>query len=98
MLPRVIGNAAQQQAATKALKANAGEIASFLSTANPYPLKDAVMSLLMTHAAHHIQQFQQLKTGEYVQKAETWKGMKQHIYVIPDTSTDALGRQFTAKF
>ena len=58
----VAGNAAQQQAATKALTANAGEIASFLSDANPYLPKDAVMGLLMTYAAHHIQQFQQLKT------------------------------------
>ena len=94
----VAGNAAQQQAATKALTANAGEIASFLSDANPYLPKDAVMGLLMTHAAHHIQQFQQLKTGEYAQEAETWKAMKQHIYVVADTLTDALAQQFTAKF
>lgn len=94
----VTGNAAQQQAATKALTENSAEIASFLSSANPYLPKDAVMGLLMTHAAHHIQQFQQLKVGEYAQEAETWKGMKQHIYVVADTLTDALARQFTAKF
>lgn len=94
----VAGNAAQQQAATKTLTANAGEIATFLSDANPYLPKDAVMGLLMTHAAHHIQQFQQLKAGEYAQEAETWKAMKQHIYVVADTLTDALAQQFTAKF
>src|SRR5262249_36786217 len=93
----VAGNAAQQQAATKALTANAGEIATFLSGGNPYLPKDAVMGLLMTHAAHHIQQFQQLKAGEYAQEAETWKAMKQHIYVVADTLTDALAKQFTAK-
>ena len=94
----VAGNAAQQEAAIKALTANAGEIATFLSGANPYLPKDAVMSLLMAHAAHHIQQFQQLKAGEYAQEADTWKGMKQHIYVVADTLTGALARQYPDKF
>ncbi|SPP64239.1 hypothetical protein [Nitrospira lenta] len=94
----VAGNAAQQEAAVKALTANAGEISAFLSSANPYLPKDAVMGLLMAHAAHHIQQFQQLKTGEYAQEAETWTGMKKHIYVVADTLTGALAQQFPAKF
>ncbi|BFU95908.1 MAG: hypothetical protein NTNFB02_26300 [Nitrospira sp.] len=92
------GNTAQQAAAVKALSANAGEIAAFLSGANPYLPKDAVMGLLMTHAAHHIQQFQQLKVGEYAHEAETWKGMKQHMYLVADTLTSALARQFPEKF
>ena len=41
----------------------------------------------MAHAAHHITQFQQLKAGEYAQEAETWNGMKQHIYVVADALT-----------
>ena len=94
----VAGNASQQEAAVKALTANAGEIATFLSDANPYLPKDAVMGLLMAHASHHIQQFQQLKVGEYAQEADTWKGMKQHIYVIADTMTGALAQQFPKKF
>lgn len=94
----VAGNAAQQQTAVKSLTANAGEIATFLNGANPYLPKDAVMGLLMTHAAHHIQQFQQLKVGEYDQEADTWKGMKQHIYVVADTLTGALAQQFPNKF
>jgi hypothetical protein len=94
----VAGNAAQQDAAVKALTINAGEIATFLSGANPYLPKDAVMGLLTAHAAHHIQQFQQLKAGEYAQEAETWKGMKQHIYVVADTLTGALAKQFPEKF
>ena len=94
----VAGNAAQQEAAIKALTTNAAEIATFLSGANPYLPKDAVMSLLMAHAAHHIQQFQQLKAGEYAQEADTWKGMKQHIYVVADTLTGALAQQFPDNF
>ena len=94
----VAGNAAQQEVAIKALTANAGEISTFLSGANPYLPKDAVMGLLTAHAAHHIQQFQQLKAGEYAQEAETWNGMKKHIYVVADALTGALAQQFPAKF
>ena len=94
----VAGNAAQQETAIKALTANAGEISTFLSGANPYLPKDAVMGLLTAHAAHHIQQFQQLKSGEYVQETETWNGMKKHIYVVADALTGALAQQFPAKF
>lgn len=94
----VAGNAAQQEAAIKTLTANAGEISTFLSGANPYLPKDAVMGLLTAHAAHHIQQFQQLKAGEYAQEAETWNGMKTHIYVVADALTGALAQQFPSKF
>ena len=94
----VAGNAAGQEAAVKALTANAAEISTFLSGANPYLPKDVVMGLLMAHAAHHIQQFQQLKAGEYAQESETWNGMKKHIYVVADALTGALAQQFPAKF
>ena len=88
----------RQNAAMQELTANAGEIATFLSRANPYLPKDTVMALLMAHAAHHITQFQQLRAGDYAQEAETWKGMKQHIYVVADALTGALVKQFPDKF
>lgn len=94
----VAGNSARQEAALKALTVNAGEISTFLSGANPYLPKDTVMGLLTAHAAHHIQEFQQLKAGEYAEEADTWKGMKQHIYVVADALTGALARQFPDKF
>jgi hypothetical protein len=94
----VAGSATQQEAAVKALTANAAEIATFLSGANPNLPKDTVMGLLMAHAAHHLTQFQQLKDGEYTREAETWKGMKQHIYVVADALTQALATQFPARF
>lgn len=94
----VAGSASQQDAAVKALTANAADIATFLSGANPNLPKDTVMGLLMAHAAHHLTQFQQLKDGEYAREAETWKGMKQHIYVVADVLTQALAAQFPAKF
>lgn len=94
----VAGSASQQEAAVKALTANAAEIATFLSGANPNLSKDTVMGLLMAHAAHHLTQFQQLKDGEYAREAETWKGMKQHIYVVADALTQALAAQFPSQF
>ena len=94
----VAGSASQQEAAVKVLTANAAEISTFLSSANPNLPKDTLMGLLMAHAAHHLTQFQQLKDGEYAREAETWKGMKQHIYVVADALTQALAAQFPAKF
>jgi hypothetical protein len=94
----VAGNLSQQDAAMKRLTANAAEISTFLSGANPYLPRDTVMGLLMAHAAHHLTQFQQLKAGEYGQEAETWKGMKQHIYVVSDALAGALAQQFPEKF
>lgn len=92
------GNPGQQDAAVKHLTANASEIATFLSSANPNLPKDAVMGLLMAHAAHHITEFQQLKAKDYVHEAETWAGMKQHMYVLADALSGALVKQFPDKF
>ena len=94
----VAGSASQQEAAVKVLTANAAEISTFLSSANPNLPKDTLMGLLMAHAAHHLTQFQQLKDGEYAREAETWKGMKQHIYVVADALTQAWAAQFPAQF
>ncbi len=94
----VAGSTSQQDAAVKALTANAAEISSFLSGANPNLPKDTVMGLLMAHAAHHLTQFQQLKEADYAREAETWKGMKQHIYLVADALTQALAAQFPAQF
>ena len=94
----VAGSASQQEAAVKVLTANAAEISTFLSSANPNLPKDTLMGLLMAHAAHHLTQFQQLKDGEYAREAETWKGMKQHIYVVADALTQALAAHFPAQF
>ena len=94
----VAGSASRQDSAVKALTANAAEISTFLSGANPNLPKDTLMGLLMAHAAHHLTQFQQLKEGDYAREAETWKGMKQHIYLVADALTQALAAQFPAQF
>lgn len=90
-------DAGQSEATTK-LTSNATEIAVFLSTANPYLPKDVVEGLLVAHGGHHIAQIQQLDAMDYVQEAQTWSDMTQHMYVIADATADALALQFADKF
>ena len=88
----------KQTEATSKLISNAGEIASFLSSANPYLPKDTVDGLLQAHGGHHIAQIQQLQAKDYAGEAQTWADMTQHMYVISDALAGALAKQFPAKF
>jgi hypothetical protein len=92
------GDAKAQSQATDALTKNADELATLLSKANPHLPKDAVNGLLLAHGGHHIQQIQELKDKKYDAEARTWEDMKNHMYVIADALTDALAKQFAAKF
>lgn len=92
------GNPAKQEAAQKTMVANAEEIASFLSGANPHLPLDALRGMLLAHGGHHIQQIQQLKSKEYAKEAQTWEAMKNHMYAIADALAAALARQFPEKF
>jgi hypothetical protein len=80
------------------LAANADEIADFLSHLNPYLQKDIVRGLIATHGAHHVLQINQYKTKDYAPLGATWPMMRQHVYVIADTLTTALAKQFPNKF
>ncbi len=94
----IAGDKGKQDAASKALTENAGEIATFLSGANPNLPKEAVRGLLLAHGAHHIQQIQQFKDKKYAEEGKTWEAMKAHMYVISDAIAGALVKQFPAKF
>ena len=98
LLATVAGDAPAQAKATQSLTANADEIATFLSGANPYLPKDAVQGLLLAHGGHHIQQIQQLKDRKYEAEAQTWEEMKKHVYQIADATAAALAKQFAKKF
>ena len=88
----------QQDAALAHLAASADEIADFLSHLNPYLQKDIVRALIATHGAHHVLQINQYKTKDYAPLGATWPMMRQHVYVIADTLTTALAKQFPNKF
>jgi hypothetical protein len=92
------GNKASQDSAYKALVANAGEIATFLSGANPNLPADTLRTLLTAHGAHHVQQIQQFKAKQYDLEAKTWTAMKDHMYVIADALADGIAEQFPEKF
>ena len=92
------GSKARQDAAVKDLTGNAGEIAKFLSGANPNLPFDTLNGLLLAHGGHHIQEIQQLHGKQYGEEAQTWEAMKQHMYVIADALAGAIAKQFPAKF
>jgi hypothetical protein len=94
----VAGNKRQQDAALAHLASNADDIADFLSQLNPYLQKDIVRGLIATHGAHHVLQINQYKTKDYAPLGATWPMMRQHIYVIADTLTTALVKQFPNRF
>ena len=94
----VAGDADKQAAASKRLTSNAGDIADFLSGANPNLPRATVNSLFLGHAAHHMEQDQQLKDRKYADEAKTWAAMRDHMYVIADALTAAIAKQFPEKF
>ena len=88
----------QQDAALARLASNADDIDAFFNGVNPYLPKDTVRGLIAAHGAHHVLQINQYKKKEYAKLEETWPMMRQHVYVIADTLTTALVKQFPSKF
>ena len=94
----ITGSKSKQDAALAHLASNADDIAVFLSGANPYLQKDAVRGLIAAHGAHHVAQIVQFQKKDYAHEVQTWQVMRQHVYVIADTLTTALAKQFPTKF
>lgn len=92
------GNKTGQDAASRRLVDNAGEIATFLSGANPYLPLDTLRGLLLAHGGHHLQQIQQFQAKQYDEEAKTWAAMTAHMDVIADALADGIARQFPDKF
>ena len=94
----IAGSKVGQEAALKSLTGNAGDIARFLSSANPNLPYDTLNGLLLAHGGHHIQEIQQLQSKQYAEEAQTWDAMKKHMYGIADALAGAIAKQFPAKF
>jgi hypothetical protein len=92
------GDAKAQDAAMKTLIANADEIATFLSGANPNLPKDTLKGLLIAHGGHHAAQNAAIKAKKWADEAKTWEAMKGHMYVIADALGDGIAKQFPDKF
>jgi hypothetical protein len=88
----------RQDAALARLASNAEDIDVFFNGVNSHHLpKGTVRGLIAAHEAHHVLQIIQPKKREYA-KLESWSMMRQHVYVIADTLTMALVKQFLDKF
>ena len=95
----IAGNKSRQEAALARLASNADDIDVFFNGVNPnYLPKGTVRGLIAAHGAHHVLQINQYKKKEYAQLEETWSMMRQHVYVISDTLTKALVKQFPGRF
>ena len=92
------GNKSQQDAALARLASNANDFGVFLNGINPHVSESTARGLLGAHGAHHVLQINQYKKKDYAHLDETWKMMREHVYVIADTLTEALVKQFPSKF
>ena len=94
----IAGNTSQQDAALARLASNADDFGAFFSGINPYLSESTARGLIAAHGAHHVLQINQYKKKDYAHLDETWKMMREHVYVIADTLTEALVKQFPEKF
>ncbi|HKP00417.1 MAG TPA: hypothetical protein VJU02_02185 [Nitrospiraceae bacterium] len=94
----VADNKSEQDAALARLVSNSEDFGVFFSGINPHLKKDTVQGMIAAHGAHHVLQINQYKKKDYAHLDETWKLMREHVYVIADTLTEALVKQFPGKF
>jgi len=94
---RHASDTAARTRAQQALTHNAGEIADFLSKANPYLPRDTVNALLLAHGGHHIEQVDRIMRGDMKGEQATTAAMRTHMNTIADAMADALARQFPKK-
>ncbi len=94
----VADNKSEQEAALARLGSNANDFGSFFSGINPYLSESTARGLIAAHGTHHVLQINQYKKKDYAHLDETWKMMREHVYVIADTIMAALVKQFPEKF
>ena len=95
----IAGSKSRQDAALVQLGTNADEIDEFFNGVNPHNMpKGTIRGLIAAHGSHHVLQINQYKRKEYALLEETWSMMRQHVYVIADTLTTALVKQFPGRF
>jgi hypothetical protein len=77
---------------------NVGDIATFLSSANPNWKKDDLVSALTAHGGFHMAQIDAINGKDFASEAKTWNGMEKQIIGVADYLTDGLVKQFPKKF
>ena len=94
----IAGDKSRQDAALTRLASHADVFAEFLNGIDPYMPKDTVRGLIAAHGAHHVLQINLYKRKDYAKIEATWPMMREHVYLIADTLTRSLVRQFPSKF
>jgi hypothetical protein len=89
---------AAKGAAVEKIKANATEIAVFLSSANPNLPKETLVSLLFAHGGHHMAQIDAFAVKDYAGEAQIWSAMNEHMLMIADALGKGIVKQFPKKF
>lgn len=87
-----------KDAAVDKIKANATEIADFLSSANPNLPKETLVSLLFAHGGHHMAQINAFAVKDYAAEAQVWSAMNEHMLMIADALGKGIVKQFPSKF
>lgn len=90
----VAGSKPRQDIALARLASNADDIAVFVNGAIPYLQKDAFRSLIAALGTDHVLQINLYKNKDYTCLEATWPVAREHAYVIADTLTTALVKQF----
>ena len=80
------------------MESNTDDIALFLNRINPNLSRETVRGLIAAHSAHHVLQINLFKEKNYTHLGATWPMMRRHVYIIADTMTTALVKQFPDKF
>jgi len=93
-----VGDSAAQAEAEKRWAANAEEIATFLSEANPNWPKEQVQSMLNEHLSLTKSEAVARFTGDYAGDVAAFDAIVKHAESMADTFTDGIVAQFPEKF
>lgn len=94
---RVGGDRSAADSAMDDLTANAGEISTFLASANPHLPEATVRGMLLAHGAHHSQQVELILAGNTAGEATEWTAMQAHMDMVADALAGAIAKQFPDK-
>jgi hypothetical protein len=92
------GDTAGEKKALEASLTNAGDIAKFLSGANPNWTEAALDGALAMHVNDHkVQVDQMMSNAPAAEQAKSWDGMQKHMDMIADVLADGIAKQFPDK-
>lgn len=91
-------DAAAEQKAMQDLATNGGDIAKFLSSANPNLPEATVQGLWLEHVNDHKMQVDEMMSNApKAEQAKTWEHMEMHANTIADALAGGIAKQFPAK-